>query len=56
VVEEAALPFEIEVLKTSNKLPELVNCGLDGGPMFASLGSRVLASRHRSRCLGLYGQ
>ena len=45
MVKEAALPFEIEVLEMSNKLPELVDCGLDGGPMFTSLGSRVLASR-----------
>ena len=48
MVEEVALPFEVEVFETSNKLPKLVDCGLDGGPMFALFGSRVLASRHRS--------
>ena len=55
VVKEAALPFKVEGFETSNKLPKLVDCGLDGGPMFALFGSRVLASRHRFQCLGLHG-
>jgi len=46
VVEEAVLPFEVEGLETSNKLPKLVDCGLNGGPMFALFSSRVPASKH----------
>jgi len=39
VLEEFVSPFEIEGLEVFNKLPEVVACGLDGGPMFSFFGS-----------------
>jgi len=38
-LEELISPFEIEGPEVFNKLPKIVNCGLDGGPMFAFFGS-----------------
>jgi len=39
VLEEFILPFEGECPEAFNKLPKIVDCGLDGGPMFAFFGS-----------------
>jgi len=38
-LEELVSPFEIEGMEAFNKLPKIVNCGLDRGPMFAFFGS-----------------
>jgi len=39
MLEEFVPPFEVEHPEAFNKLPKLVDCGLDGGPMFAFFGS-----------------
>jgi len=38
-LEELVSPFEIEGLEAFNKLPKIVACGLDGGPIFAFFSS-----------------
>jgi len=38
-LEELIPPFKVECPEAFNKIPELVDCGLDGGPMFAFFSS-----------------
>jgi len=39
VLEKLVPPFKVEGAEAFNKLPKIVDCGLDGGPMFAFFGS-----------------
>jgi len=38
-LEELVSPVEVEGPEAFNKLPKIVDCGLDGGPMFVFFGS-----------------
>jgi len=39
VLEKLVSPFEVEGAEVFNKLIKIVDCGLDGGPMFAFFSS-----------------